>query len=578
MPPGVPRTRALAAMVSVVTVLLVLAAFGAISVLSPGTGTSGAATAVEAPGDGTTSLLAAGPATAPDEVAPNTATDVGSTGQQVGSMSQIRNVVLLLADDLDWALFNQVPRLKALTEEGTTLTNFVVTDSLCCPSRTSIMRSQYVHNHKVVSNIPQTGGGWATFQKRGLEKNCLPTWLQSAGVQTALVGKYLNGYPGKGPGTAQNPRKRTYIPPGWSHFVTSVSGNQSYRGYEYVLNDNGSLRRYRSGPSDFMNDVLTANATQWLGTTQEPFFLEFASYSPHIPAPVAERNRGSHAGSLAPRPPSFNAVGQNEPAWLAKVPAIAPGSMARLDSLWTRRAESAESIADSYDAIVAQLRATGHLDDTLIIVTSDNGYHVGTHRLPTGKQTAYREDSVVPAVLIGPGIEKGATINRMTSTIDLGPTIAELMGAPVPAYTDGRSLVPLLEEPTTAPWRTGVLIESLSKALPGDPDFTAFDAPIFHALRTQQWLYVEYDGGDVALYDLVTDPYEVDNVAPTTSATTLALLRSQLAALERCAGASCRVADSLAVPPSGPASQVTPSPTATPSASASATPTASPGE
>ena len=88
--------------------------------------------------------------------------------------TRIENVVFILADDLDWATFRQVPRLARLQDEGLTLTNLTVTDSLCCPSRVSILRSQFVHNHQVVSNVYESGGGWLTFANRGEENDCLP--------------------------------------------------------------------------------------------------------------------------------------------------------------------------------------------------------------------------------------------------------------------------------------------------------------------------------------------------------------------------------------------------------------------
>jgi len=93
-----------------------------------------------------------------------------------------------LADDLDWNLWRDIPRLRALQSRGTTFTNYVVTDSLCCPSRTSLFRSQYVHNHRVVSNDVASGGGWQTFKDMGYQNDCLPTWLSDAGVETGLVG------------------------------------------------------------------------------------------------------------------------------------------------------------------------------------------------------------------------------------------------------------------------------------------------------------------------------------------------------------------------------------------------------
>ncbi len=136
------RTRVSVVVASALTILLILGLFGALSVIVGG---RASATAVD------------------DSASPAaTGTLMPVPGDaSTGNISEIKNVVLLLADDLDWATFNEVPRLKALMDKGTTLSNFVVTDSLCCPSRTSIFRSQFVHNHKVLSNVPETGGGWS---------------------------------------------------------------------------------------------------------------------------------------------------------------------------------------------------------------------------------------------------------------------------------------------------------------------------------------------------------------------------------------------------------------------------------
>ena len=131
--------------------------------------------------------------------------DGQAANDPVGLLAEAKNLVFVLADDLDWNLFNQVPRLAALKEQGITFTNHTVTDSLCCPSRVSIMRGQYIHNHKVISNIEATGGGWPTFRDRKEDNDCLPVWLDNAGVTTALFGKYLNDFPSK-------PKEAKYIP------------------------------------------------------------------------------------------------------------------------------------------------------------------------------------------------------------------------------------------------------------------------------------------------------------------------------------------------------------------------------
>ena len=133
-----------------------------------------------------------------------------------------------------------------------TFTNHTVTDSLCCPSRTSILRGQYIHNHDVVSNLSRTGGGWPTFRDKGWHSDCLPTWLQGAGIQTALFGKYLNEYP-----ATQRPVDARYVPPGWDSWGVPTSRGDSYTGYDYVLNSNGRLVRYGKKPTDFLNDVIT---------------------------------------------------------------------------------------------------------------------------------------------------------------------------------------------------------------------------------------------------------------------------------------------------------------------------------
>jgi N-acetylglucosamine-6-sulfatase len=537
------RTRVSVVVASALTILLVLGLFAALSVVVSGRASATSVVDAAVPSESSSSTV--------DPLMPGS-----------GKLSDIKNVVLLLADDLDWAAFNEVPRLKALMDKGTTLSNFVVTDSLCCPSRTSILRSQFVHNHKVLSNVPQTGGGWKKFNSLHLQRDCLPTWLNAKGIATSLVGKYLNGFP-KG---APSP---TYVPPGFTNFITSVSLNQSYKGYNYVLNENGTLRKYGHAPSDYINDVLTAQATKIISTSTTPFFLELASYSPHTPAPVAPRHVGSHPGSQVPRTAAYNIRGVDEPTWLSKVPAIGPKRLANLDSLWTRRVEASESVADSYDALTAQLAASGHSRDTLIIVTSDNGYHVAAHRLATGKQTPYREDSVVPAVLIGPGIAAGAVISEMTSTVDLAPTIAQLQGVQPPGWIDGRSLLPLLDGSVNPAWRTGILTENLARTKPGDPDYELLEPPMFRALRTSAWLYVEYADGTVQLNDLINDPYEVNNVVRTTDPTIVAQLRDQLRALSTCAGPSCLVADSMPTP--GAAIEATPLESASPSASASPT-------
>ncbi len=531
------RRRAIVAATAVVTALATVAAVGVL------------ATATSAPSEASTAAgESSGPLTGtmPLDLAPGAqdadANVAAAATTTESTLPGVENVVLILADDLDWALFDQIPRLAALKAQGMTFTNQTVTDSLCCPSRTSIMRSQFLHNHGVIANMYKSGGGWPTFRDLGEHSDCLPVWLQSAGVSTALFGKYLNEYP-------ETPRSAKYVPPGWTEWGVPTSRGDSYTGYDYTLNSNGSLRRYGSKPKDFLNDVITNKATDFITRMSSPFFLELSTYNPHNPSPVAFRNKDTHVATVAPRSPSYNTPGTNEPTWLSGFPTLPYWKMEHLDRVWQQRAQSAESVADSIDAVMATLEATGKADSTLVIVTSDNGYHVGAHRLSKGKRTAYHEDTVVPMIVIGPGITPGLTFDAMTSTIDLAPTITDLLGAQSPDWVDGRSLTGILtngEVPAT--WRTATISESMGISQPGDPDYQPEAPPRFGALRTPDWLYVVYENGERELYDLRADPHEMHNIAATADTALVAELDAQLQAMRACAGATCRVADARQLP------------------------------
>ena len=456
------------------------------------------------------------------------------------SSARINGVVLVVADDLDWALFNQIPRLKALQDRGLTFTNHTVTNSLCCPSRVSILRAQYVHNHRVISNIEATGGGWPTYRRLAEEQDSLPTWLKSGGVHTGFMGKYLNQYPDRR-------SRETVVPPGWDTWVVPVTRLTAYEGLNYRLNRDGEVTQYGDRPKDFLNDVLDRDARKFLRNAPRRYFLNFSTYAPHKPFPIAPRHRNAHAKAVAPRTPLYNTIGVDPPAWLQKFRPMSQRRLNNLDDLWRDRARSAESIADSVESIMGTLRATGRDKDTLVIVTSDNGYHVATRQKPKGKRSPYAEDIVVPMVVLGPGIIPGTSTDAMTSTIDLAPTVTDLIGGRTPMWTDGRSLVPFLRNGDQAPadWRTGVLTQSLGESRPGDPDYEPFAPPKFNALRTPQWLFTNYQTGERELYDLKNDPFEQVNIVRTANPVLLAQLQTQLDALSVCRGETCRIADRI---------------------------------
>ena len=476
-------------------------------------------------------------------------------GVSVAAPVQKPNIVFILTDDLDARSIEVMPKLKTLlVDRGVTFSNFFVSYPLCCPSRATILRGQYAHNTGVLGNRPPIGG-FETFHELGRESSTAATWLQAAGYRTGYFGKYLNGYP-----TGVEP---TYVPPGWDEWASPVT-NSAYRMFDYRMNENGRMVSYGSRPEDYITDILAAKAAAFIRRGGKPFFVHLATYAPHGPATPAPRHAAMFPDARAPRPPSFNEADvSDKPQWLRR-PQLAARQAARLDQLYRRRVQSLQAVDDVIGTLVDTLRATGELQRTFIFFTSDNGFHLGEHRLPAGKNTPYEEDVRVPLVVVGPGVPAGRTVEHLAVNIDLAPTWADLAGAAVPAFVDGRSLVPLLTGALPPPnqWRRSFLIEHVAQPrtrggdrdpeppddpAPASPGLRA--VPTFSGLRTQDYVYVEYATGDRELYDLRRDPFELENLAARTDQRILAELAARLTALRRCTAASCRSAENAALPP-----------------------------
>lgn len=451
------------------------------------------------------------------------------------------NIVFILADDLDARSIEVMPKLKSLLiERGTTFSNYFVTYALCCPSRSSILRGQYPHNTQVLSNRPPLGG-FEKFREVGNENSTVGTWLQAAGYRTAYMGKYLNGYP--------NGVDPTYVPPGWDEW-DSPSGGNPYSHYNYRMNENGKIVTYGNRPDDYITDVLSRKAVEFIRRGGKPFFIHLAVYAPHQPATPAPRHEDAFPNARAPRPPSFNETDvADKPEWLRERPELTTRAIEQIDQLYRKRLQSLLGVDDLIGALVDAMRVSGELQRTYIFFSSDNGFHLGEHRLPSGKNTAYEEDIRVPLIVVGPGVPEGRVVEHMALNIDLGPTWAELAGGAVPAFVDGRSLVPVLNTAPPSPdrWRQAFLVEHYTDAPRGLRRGAGI--PEYHAMRTKDYIYVEYATGERELYDLRRDPFELRNLAATTGQSLLAQLASRLGTLKRCGGATCRSAEDVSIPP-----------------------------
>jgi arylsulfatase A-like enzyme len=173
---------------------------------------------------------------------------------------------------------------------------------------------------------------------------------------------------------------------------------------------------------------------------------------------------------------------------------------------------------------------------------------MGQHRLRPQKGTPYEEDVRVPLIVRGPGVPAGEEIGGyLAGNVDLAPTLAELAGAEVPHFVEGRSLVPLLHGDRPGTWRRAYLLEQYSDEGAIAPTARGAHA-VFAGVRTLRYKYVEYWTGVRELYDLDADPYELENIAATASANLLASLSSLVRDLTSCAGAACRAAEETMPP------------------------------
>ena len=445
------------------------------------------------------------------------------------------NVVFVLTDDLSWNLVRYMPQVRQLQNDGLTFNDYTVTDSLCCPSRSSIFTGRFPHDTGVFTN-GGSDGGFGYFHGHGEESQTFATALQAKGYRTAMMGKYLNGYQP----AATLGGSRPYVPPGWSEW--DVAGN-GYPEFNYDLNENHTIVHHGSAPQDYLTDVLAGKGVRFIADSaaaRSPFLLEIATFAPHAPYTPAPRDANSFPGLTAPRGPAFDTLPKNAPPWLASRTPLTAAEKAAIDTAFRKRVQAVQAV----DRMIGQLRAAltkaGIARDTLVVFSSDNGYHMGEYRLNPGKMTAFDTDIRVPLVAAGPGIAHGATSRAAVENIDLAPTYEQLAGAPVPSNVDGHALVPLLAGGSGANWRTGSLVEHHGPDVQADdPDLPAPNSgnpPSYEAIRTGTYTYVEYVDGSREYYDRTTDPDELDNLAGSLGPARLAQLHAALTGLVNCHG------------------------------------------
>jgi N-acetylglucosamine-6-sulfatase len=259
----------------------------------------------------------------------------------------------------------------------------------------------------------------------------------------------------------------------------------------------------------------------------------------------APRHRGRFAHAALRRPANYNERDVSDKPWFIgrwNRP-LSPGRDAAIVTRMRERWESLLAVDEAVAEIIGELERAGELDDTYVIFTSDNGYMQGEHRVPLGKMLPYDPSTQVPLLIRGPGVQRGRKTRALVGNIDLAPTILDATSATAPRRLDGCSILPFARNVRLRSLRP-LLHETVGNGARGGRNTREAGAkrqqprvPAWRAVRTTRWLYVDYQGGQLELYDLKRDPAELHSLAGDPRLRVrLRRLRRILGDLTRCSG------------------------------------------
>ncbi|KAM0289125.1 hypothetical protein ACHAO9_006345 [Fusarium lateritium] len=439
-----------------------------------------------------------------------------------------KNIVFILVDDQDDALdsVSYMPKLKEnIIDKGTSFVNHFTTTAICCPARVALWTGKQPHNTNVTDVSPPYGG-YPKFVSQGLNSNYLPIWLQQGGYETYYTGKLFNSH------TINNYNEP--FPAGWTgtNFLLDP-GTYDYLNPIYQRNQEAPVHHKGEHTSDliskYAHDLLEGAID-----SKNPFFVAIAPIAPHsninvdrepgspmtIPIP-AERHSHLFEGVKVPRTENFNPDSPSGVSWIHKLSQLNESSVAYIDNYYRARLQTLQGVDEIVEQVTKQLEDAKLLDETYIIYSSDNGFHLGQHRLPPGKECGFDEDIRVPLFIRGPGVSAGSVEKAVTTHIDLAPTLLKLAGVELRKDFDGTP-IPVLpdqgnkrhEHVAVEYWGTAIAEGEVGgfdgKGQINMPNNTYKGVRIVHEdcnLYYSAWCNNEHE-----LYNLKTDPGQLNNL------------------------------------------------------------------
>jgi N-acetylglucosamine-6-sulfatase len=495
--------------------------------------------------------------------------------------------------------------LDLIAKRGETFNRYYVSYPLCCPSRVSLMTGRYAHNDGVKGNI-QPNGGYFGFSFRGAYTHNIATWLQGAGYRTIHVGKFLNGYGDEpySNGSEVPPGWSSWhsvLKSDTNHYYYGYSLNNNgvvegpygdsgtWEPREYITRDDIGcpFAPLNGQPCFYETDMLTNLATQELRATspEQPFYLQLDYTAPHgdFRKPAGPEPAPRHYDWFKGAPlPHNRGQGFDEgnvtdkPSFIREAPYLGLSEIHTYRVYYDKALESLRSIDDGVKQLIDTLGSLHRLRNTYVLFTSDNGFFYGEHRLLGGKFLAYEPSTHLPFLIRGPHIKAGTESGEIVGNIDVAPTILELAGVKPDKSVDGRSMKPFFEDPelrTLRPYLFESFVEtddvneagaideagdqsrasrqqraaarqSGTAAPRGGGASASLLAPPkdYEGIRLGPYKYIAWPDGEKELYDLETDPYELNNLVriPNYFPVRNFLHRELTERLEDCVGRGCR--------------------------------------
>ena len=408
------------------------------------------------------------------------------------------NVLMIAIDDQnDWIGYMGghpnalTPTIDALAAVGTAFTNAHCQSPLCNPSRTSLMLSKRPGSTGIYGLKP-----WFREVPELAELESLPQYFMRNGYKTYTAGKVYHGGYGR-----QSPKEWDVVGPGASGkpFPKKklVDTPQPHK-----LVDWGVFPHKDEDKGDWKVASWTVEQLENL-PEDEPFFMACGFFLPHVPCYATQKWFDLHPESETALPLIKRDDRKDTPrfSWYLHWKLPEP----RLEFLedaneWmnlTRSYLACTTFVDSQvKRVLDALDKSGQRDNTIIVLWSDHGWHIGEKEI-TGKNTLWDDGTRVPLIFAGPGIEAGQICAEPAELLDIYPTLGQLCSFPKKDGLEGLSLVPQLEDAASEREHPAITTHNAGN----------------HGVRSRDWRYIVYADGSEELYDMVNDPNEWTNLA-----------------------------------------------------------------